>query len=154
MDHLLLKSLHLLGVVMFVGNIIVTAMWKVRADKTRDAKIMAFAQMLVTRTDYVFTSIGALLVLVTGLLMLDSYEGPMSVWWIRRGLEFFGLSAFIWVALLVPIQAKQAKMAKDFAEGGEIPAQYYKLGKRWIMIGGINTLILIANIIIMVYKHT
>ena len=154
MDHLLLKSLHVLGVVIFVGNIIVTAMWKVRADKTRDAKIMAFAQMLVTRTDFVFTSIGAILVLVTGMLMLDSYEGPMGVWWIRRGLEFFGLSAFIWIALLVPIQAKQAKIAKGFADGGDIPEQYYKLGKRWIMIGGIATLILIANIIIMVYKPT
>lgn len=139
---------------MFVGNIIVTAMWKVRADKTRDAKIMAFAQKLVTRTDYVFTSIGAGLVLVTGLLMLDSYEGPMGVWWIRRGLEFFGLSAFIWVALLVPIQAKQARMARDFADGGEVPEQYYKLGKRWIMFGGIATLVLIANIIIMIYKPT
>ncbi len=61
---------------------------------------------------------------------------------------------FIWIALLVPIQAKQAKMAKGFADGGDIPQQYYKLGKRWIMIGGIATLILIANVIIMVYKPT
>jgi uncharacterized membrane protein len=153
-DHLLLKSLHVLGVVMFVGNIFATAMWKVRADKTRDAKVMAFAQMLVTRTDFIFTGVGAVLVLVTGVLMLDSYEGPMSVWWIRRGLEFFGLSAVVWGAVLVPIQVKQAKMAKVFAESGDVPDEYYKLGKRWIMIGGMATLLLIANVIIMVYKPT
>ena len=155
MDHLLLKSLHILGVVMFVGNIIVTAMWKVRADKTRDPRIVAFAQRLVTRTDFVFTSVGAAVVLVTGLLMLDHYGmGLRGLWWIGRGFDLFLLSAIIWGAILVPIQVKQAKMAKDFADGGEIPERFFKLGKRWIMVGGIATLILIANIIIMVYKPT
>jgi len=43
-NYLLLKSLHVLGVVIFLGNIIVTGWWKVMADKTRESKIIAFAQ--------------------------------------------------------------------------------------------------------------
>jgi uncharacterized membrane protein len=33
-NYLLLKSLHVLGVVIFLGNIIVTAVWKALADRT------------------------------------------------------------------------------------------------------------------------
>lgn len=33
MDYLLLKSVHMLGVVLFLDNIIVTAAWKAMADR-------------------------------------------------------------------------------------------------------------------------
>ena len=43
-DYLLLKSLHVLGVVIFLGNIIVTAVWKALADRTGSPTIAAYAQ--------------------------------------------------------------------------------------------------------------
>ncbi len=39
--YLLLKTLHLLGVILFLGNIIVTGWWKAMADRTRDPMIIA-----------------------------------------------------------------------------------------------------------------
>jgi uncharacterized membrane protein len=42
-DYLLLKSLHVLGVVIFLGNIIVTAVWKAFADRTGSPAIVAYA---------------------------------------------------------------------------------------------------------------
>ena len=65
-SYLLLKTLHLVGVVIFLGNIIVTAWWKVMADRTRDPKIIAFAQRQVTLTDWVFTFGGVTLVAIGG----------------------------------------------------------------------------------------
>ncbi|NBX00290.1 MAG: DUF2269 family protein, partial [Methylophilaceae bacterium] len=61
MDHtyLLLKSLHILGIILLMGNIIVTAWWKFMADKTKDPSVIAFAQRQVTLTDFVFTAPGA-----------------------------------------------------------------------------------------------
>ena len=35
------KVVHLAGVVIFVGNIIVTGIWKVMADRTQDPRIVA-----------------------------------------------------------------------------------------------------------------
>ena len=64
---LALKSLHILGAVAFLGNIIITGWWKVMADRTGDARIIAFAQRQVTLTDFVFTAGGAALILATGL---------------------------------------------------------------------------------------
>jgi len=65
--YLLLKSLHILGIVLFLGNIIITGWWKVMADKTQDPAIVAFAQRQVTLTDFIFTLGGVLLVSSTGI---------------------------------------------------------------------------------------
>ena len=64
--YLTLKSLHIVGAVVFLGNIIVTGWWKVMADRTRDSRIIAFAQRQVTLTDFVFTAGGVALILATG----------------------------------------------------------------------------------------
>lgn len=65
--YLLLKSLHILGAVIFLGNIIVTGWWKVMADRTRNPVVIAFAQRQVTLTDFIFTGGGVVLILATGL---------------------------------------------------------------------------------------
>lgn len=40
------KVIHLLGVVLFLGNIIVTGLWKTFADRTREPGVIAYAQHL------------------------------------------------------------------------------------------------------------
>jgi uncharacterized membrane protein len=44
--YLALKLIHLLGVVLFLGNIIVTAVWKALADQTGEPRTIAYAQRL------------------------------------------------------------------------------------------------------------
>ena len=46
-NYLLLKFIHLLGVVIFLRNITVTGWWKFMADRTGDSKIISFAQRQV-----------------------------------------------------------------------------------------------------------
>ena len=40
-------TMHIIGVVLFLGNIIVTAVWKMLAYRTREAAVVAFGQRLV-----------------------------------------------------------------------------------------------------------
>ena len=47
-SYLWLKVLHIVGVVLFLGNIIVTGWWKNMADRTKNPQIIAFAQRQVT----------------------------------------------------------------------------------------------------------
>jgi uncharacterized membrane protein len=56
MSYNVFKVIHLLGVIVFLGNIIVTGMWKVLADCTGEARVIAYAQRLVTITDWAFTA--------------------------------------------------------------------------------------------------
>jgi uncharacterized membrane protein len=151
-NYLLLKSLHLLGVVLFLGNILVTALWKVMADRTGDARLVAYGQRLVTLTDLVFTGPGAALILVSGLLMAPAFGGVGGPAWITWGLLLFTASGVIWVGVLIPVQVMQARMARGFASGGPIPPRYRRLSAVWVVFGLIATALPLVNLYLMVFK--
>ena len=52
MTYEIAKFLHITGVVMLMGNITVTAIWKYFADRTQRPEVLSFAQKLVTYTDW------------------------------------------------------------------------------------------------------
>jgi len=108
--YLLLKTIHLIGVVLFIGNIVVTGWWKYMADRTRDPRIIAFAQRQVTLTDWVFTFGGVVLVGVGGIGNAALHDMPMSVPWLGIGSLLFGASGVIWIAILVPLQIRLGRM--------------------------------------------
>lgn len=151
-NHLLTKSLHLLGVVIFLGNIIITAVWKILADRTRSPDIIAHAQKLVTITDFAFTALGALIIVITGRMMALNYGGILENQWLLMGWILFLASGLIWIVVLIPVQIKQAKLAKAFSVSKEISGNYWMLTKYWAIAGTIATLLPIANLYFMVYK--
>lgn len=148
-SYLLLKSLHVLGAVIFLGNILVTALWKVLADRTRHPAIVAYAQRLVTITDLFFTALGVGLIIVTGELMAGRWEGAAWVGW---GRALFVASGVIWLVALVPIQLAQARMARAFADQDRIPAAYWRLANLWGVFGLIATVLPLLNLYFMVFK--
>jgi uncharacterized membrane protein len=150
--HLALKSMHLLGVVLFLGNIIVTAVWKVYADRTRNPAVVAVAQRLVTITDFVFTAPGVALIVISGLMMAPAFGGVREPGWLSLGSGLFIASGVIWALVLIPVQIIQARLARGFANGGEIPARYWTLAKIWIWFGVLATVLPLANLYVMVNK--
>lgn len=151
--YLWLKSLHLLGVVLFLGNIIVTGYWKTMADRTRNPVIIAFAQRQVTLTDWMFTVGGVLMILGGGVgNALLHHMDLFSIYWMEWGVGLFVATGIIWAAILVPVQIAQERMARQFANGGEIPARYWKLGRVWLVFGLLATLLPTINLYWMVFK--
>lgn len=151
-SYFLLKSLHLVGVVMFLGNIIVTAWWKVAADRTKDPQIVAFAQRQVTLTDWIFTLGGVVLVLGGGVGTAAAGGLPLSTPWLAIGLALFVASGVIWIALLIPLQMRLARLARDFAAASTIPAAYWRLERLWMGFGILATVLPLANVPVMVFK--
>jgi uncharacterized membrane protein len=153
MSYEAFKVVHLFGVVVFLGNIIVTALWKVMADRTGEARIIAYAQHLVTLTDWIFTAGGAVLILIGAYGMaavagLDLHGTTWLVW----GQALLIASGLIWVAVLIPTQIAQARQARAFAEGGAIPDSYWRQSRRWMIWGIVATIVPLANLYIMVFK--
>jgi uncharacterized membrane protein len=153
MTYLAFKIVHLLGVVLFLGNIIVTGVWKVLADRTREPRTIAYAQHLVTVTDWVFTLGGVILILIGAYgMVLIAGLNPLGQTWLIWGQSLFIASGIIWVLILIPTQIAQARAARAFAQGGTIPESYWRLGRRWAIWGTIATLLPLANLYFMVVK--
>ena len=153
MSYNAFKVVHLFGVVVFLGNIIVTGIWKVMADRTADARIIAYAQRLVTLTDWIFTAGGVVLILV-GAYGMAAVAGLdlRGQTWLIWGQALLGASGVIWVVVLIPTQIAQARQARAFAPDGTIPESYWRHGRRWIIWGTIATVIPLANLYVMVFK--
>jgi uncharacterized membrane protein len=153
MTYLAFKSLHIAGVVLFLGNIIITGVWKVLADRTAEPKIVAYAQRLVTVTDFIFTAGGVVLILIGayGMVWTGGLD-PVHTTWLLWGQGLFIASGLIWVAILIPIQIAQARMARGFAGGEAIPKRYWRFGRQWAIWGTVATLLPLANLYFMVFK--
>jgi uncharacterized membrane protein len=145
-------TMHIIGVVLFLGNILVTAVWKVLADRTRDAAVVAYAQRLVLTTDVAFTATGVVLILVSGQVMAEDFGGVFGPTWLTIGWSFFIASGVIWLTILVPIELKQARLAREFRGGGAIPDRYWRLSTLWAVFGGIATVLPFINVFLMVLK--
>ncbi len=152
-SYLWLKTLHLFGVMIFMGNIIVTGWWKFMADRTRNPQVIAFAQRQVTLTDYVFTSGGAAILFAAGWgnAALHGMD-VLQINWLSWGLWLFTASGVIWAAILIPTQMRQERMAREFAISGNIPPAYWGLCKRWNIWGTLATLLPLLNLYWMVLK--
>jgi uncharacterized membrane protein len=146
------KIVHMLGIVLFLGNIIVTGVWKVMADRTGNPAVVGFAQRLVTLTDWVFTAGGAALVLAGGYGMAYSVGYDTGSGWLLLAITLFSASGVIWVAILIPVQIRQARLARSFEPGGEIPPLYWRLNRQWYFWGILATIIPLANLYVMVVK--
>jgi uncharacterized membrane protein len=147
------KVIYLFGVIVFLGNIIVTGVWKVMADRTGDPRTIAYAQRLVTLTDWIFTAGGVALILV-GAYGMAAVAGLdlRGTTWLFWGQTLFAASGLIWIAILIPTQIVQARQARAFANGGTIPGSYWRHGRRWAIWGTIATVVPLANLYFMVFK--
>jgi uncharacterized membrane protein len=153
MSYELLKTIHLFGAILLLGNITVTAWWKGMANRTGDPRIIAFAQRQVTLTDLLFTLPGAVLIVASGdyiayVMMFDSWD----ILWLTWGRLLFIASGLIWLFIVIPVQIKQARMARLFADGAQIPAAYWRLNRYWYRFGIIAVLLPMANLYWMVFK--
>lgn len=153
MSYELLKTIHILGAILLLGNITVTAWWKSMANRTGDARIIAFAQRQVTMTDFLFTLPGAVIIVGSGdfiaySLMTDSW----NIRWLSWGRILFMTSGLIWLTILIPIQVKQARLARTFATGTEIPVAYWRLNRCWYIFGIVAVALPVANLYWMVFK--
>lgn len=151
--YYLLLFLHYTGVILLVGNITVTAVWKVFANRTGDARIIAFGQRLVTGTDFGLTIPGIVLTMVGGYgcALLMGYPLFEDLWLIASQILFV-VAGLIWLGILVPIQVRQARLAHGFVDGGVVSDEYRALSRRWITWGLISTVPMVAVLWLMVVK--
>ena len=148
-----LKFLHVLGVVILLGNVTITAFWKVFADISRIPAVIAHAQDGVIFADWIFTLSGIVLILVGGFGA--AYVAGMPIFgsrWLVLGESLFAVSGLVWIIVLIPLQIRQASAARAFRQTGEIPERYWRQARAWLVWGVVATVPLVAAIYVMIAK--
>jgi uncharacterized membrane protein len=151
--HQALVFLHIFGAIIFMGNIVVSAMWMTHAKRTRNTDVLHFAATGVMRADWVFTLPGALLILVPGLLAVGPHGGFPGATWAELALALFIVSGIIWTVILIPLQRRMVQMTSEAVSLNiGLTDRFYVVLKRWSMWGGIATLLPLVALYLMVYK--
>jgi len=63
--YLWLKLVHILAVILFIGNVVTGVFWHKHAQKTRDPKLLAHTMDGVIRSDRLFTIPGVVVILAS-----------------------------------------------------------------------------------------
>jgi uncharacterized membrane protein len=149
-----LKTLHILAVVLFLGNIITGVFWKAHGDRTGDPRIMAHTLDGIIRSDRWFTVPGVLFILVFGLWAAIRAGLPiLGTGWIRDSIILFAISGVAFMAQVAPLQRKLRALAQAGAAGGQWDAaEYRRLSRRWELWGLVAVLTPLAALVLMVFK--
>ena len=145
------KLLHILAVILFLGNITVGAFWKLQADKSTDRlKIVEIFKNLI-KADRVFTmpSVTALFIFGVGAAMqgnLSLVETP----WILWSIVMLIISAFVFMTKVVPLQKQIFELASS--EEKFSWDLYLSLSRKWNVWGTIATVTPYIAVALMVLK--
>lgn len=154
--YLFLKTVHILSVVLFLGNIITGLFWKAHADATRDPRLQAHALAGIIRSDAWFTIPSVLFIIVSGVALASSAGLPiLGTAWIIWSLAAFAVSGILFGLFLAPLQRRLLNAARD-AEAGtqaEWPSPDYRsMSVRWEAIGIVAIALPLAAVALMVFK--
>lgn len=152
MLYLALKTIHVLAVVVFLGNITVGIFWKAFADRTGNASVMAHTIDGIMRADRIFTIPGVIVLFLAGMAAAGvGHYSILGTGWILWGLGLFILSGIAF-GPLARAQRELLKVAQTGLQTVDQQRQYEALSGRWNLYGTIATVAPIAALVIMVLK--
>lgn len=147
-DYLVIKSLHLLGAVLLLGNVTVTGVWSFYLyrhwrDGTVPFRPIARA---ILWTDLAFTAGGGAALTVSGVWMILRNGYPvLETPWLLKGIVALSLSTLSWLVVLLPDQVRLEK--------SDDPAAIRRLFQRWSAVGWASTALLFYALWVMVTKR-
>src|SRR5580765_6530870 len=107
MGYALFKLIHLLAVVIFLGNIITGLFWMHIAVKTRDLKIVHFTMKGIREADRYFTIPGVIFIVAGGILAAIFGHYPLlHTKWIFWSIIMISISGLAFAFKVAPLQKK------------------------------------------------
>lgn len=107
MEYSYLKLIHLIAVMLFLGNIITGLFWMHIAVKTKDLKIINFTMKGIIKADRYFTIPGVIIITAGGFLAAIYGHLPiLKTGWILWSIIMFSISGLAFSFKLAPLQKK------------------------------------------------
>jgi uncharacterized membrane protein len=148
----IVKLFHILGAILFLGNLIVSAVWKVLADLDGRIPVLRLATRAVLWTDAVFTLGGAVMLSVSGHLQAGTWGGVAAQGWILHAYAAFAGSGLLWLLVLLPLQWRQSRLLRGLPDDAPAPPAYRRLAHAWWAVGSLATLLPLGALTLMVLR--
>ena len=153
MDYLLWKLLHVVSVIIFIGNIVTGLFWAARAHKTRNFHLIARTFEGIIRSDRWFTIPGVIGILIGGFAAaIDGKLPILGTGWILWSIVLFSISGIVFGVWIVPLQRKIAEFARGADTSEESWQAHRKMYKEWELWGLFAMIAPAAAVVIMVLK--
>lgn len=151
--YLVMKLLHIVAVIAFLGNIATGLFWHIHAARTRDQRLLAHTVDGIIRSDRLFTIPGVVVIVTTGIIAAVAGGLPLlRTGWILWTLVMFSLSGLIFMAFVAPLQRQLLATAQAGAAGNFDYAGYMAVARRWEFWGAAALLTPAAGLVLMVLK--
>lgn len=143
--------IHVIAVIIFLGNITITPFWKLQAEKIKDRLHILNIWEGIIRSDRFFTMPGMIILLIFGIGAAAHLKvNFIDTGWIFWSIIMYIISGASFMVKMVPIQKKIVALAKDEARFGW--DEYRKLTKQWDIWGSLATITPWIAVILMVLK--
>jgi len=153
------KLLHILGAVLFLGNLMVTAGWMTWAVQRKDPSVVAFAAAGVNKADQWFTSPGVVLLLLNGFaltaLAWGGWLGFTTTGWILAGLLLLVASAVVFGVAVRRYQREMVRLSSEAVQSGTaLSEEFFASSRKWSVWGAVATILPLVALYFMVAKPT
>ena len=154
MDYIYLKLIHLIAVMLFLGNIITGLFWMNVATKTKDIKIINFVMKGIIKSDRIFTIPGVIIITAGGFLTAIYGHLPiLRTGWILWSIIMFSISGVAFMFKVTPLQQKIYKLTLTENNKNDFNwTNFRKLYSEWDIWGLIATLTPLAAFVMMILK--
>ncbi len=154
MNYTFFKLVHVLAVVIFLGNIIVGAFWMHFAAKTKDLRIISFTMKGIIKADRYFTIPGVVVITAGGILAAIYGHFPLlRTGWILWSIIMFSLSGLVFAFKLAPLQKSIYHLTLiGETENNFDWKAFDKMLLAWNMWGFISILTPMAAFVMMIFK--
>jgi len=130
MDHLWLKTIHILSATLVLGTGLGIAFFMWTAHRTGDARVIAAVGRNVVVADAIFTAPGVVGLFVTGWLMANGLGLSVTTGWTGLALALFVFVGMCWLPVLVLQKVAWRLAVRAHQASAPLPLRYFRV-MRW-----------------------
>ena len=148
-----LKTLHVLGAVLFLGAGLMTAYYKWRADRSGDVQVVAWCQREIVRADWIFTAPSGIILPTTGIALAMGYGLPLTTDWVMFGIVAFASAGALWLPA-VWLQLAMRDLAVAAARDQQaLSPRFHRYNAYWLALGAPAFALSVFAVWVMVAKQ-
>lgn len=153
MDYTLIKTLHILSMVLLFGTGLGSAFYKWMADRSGVLAHIAVTNRHVVLADWWFTTPTVIFQPLSGLWMVHLLGLPVSTPWVATSLGLYALAGACWLPV-VWLQIRMRDLAAGaLIDGLPLPAAYWRMARHWFWLGVPAFAAMVLVVALMVFKH-